>query len=119
MEHCSGHITILEAHLKAHILSSAIEQVYNAFFYTTSMHLLCQQSEKVLFGHFVTMLNAAFESKLILEDEGYESGSENFNIPTPLMPTSRIHHVSRDDNISFDPTTPHSIGTSQLCHKPV
>ena len=34
------------ADLKAHILSSAIEQVYNAFFYSTSMHLLHQQSEK-------------------------------------------------------------------------
>ena len=72
------------ADLKAHVLSSTIEQVYNAFFYTTSMHLLCQQSEDVLFGHFVTILNAAFESKLTLEGEGYESGSENFNIPTPL-----------------------------------
>ena len=56
------------AHLEPHILSSAIEQVYNAFFYTTSIHLLCQQSEVVLFGCFVTMLNAAFESKLALED---------------------------------------------------
>ena len=72
------------ADLKVHVLSSAIEQVYNAFFYTTSMHLLHQQSEEVLFGHFVTTLNAAFESKLTLEDKGYESQSENFNIPTPL-----------------------------------
>ena len=32
------------ADLEPHVLSSAIEQVYNAFFYTTSMHLLCQQS---------------------------------------------------------------------------
>ena len=48
------------------------------------MHLLHQQSEEVLFGHFMTTLNAAFGSKLILEDEGYDSGSENFNIPTPL-----------------------------------
>ena len=95
--------------LEAHVLSSAIEQVYNAFFYTTSTHLLCQKSEEVLFGHFVTMLNAAFESKLPLEDEGYESGSENFNIPTPLRHTPRIHHVSSDENISFDPTTPHSM----------
>ena len=107
------------ADLKAHILSSAIEQVCNAFFYTTSMHLLCQQSEEVLFGHFVTTLNAAFESKLTLEDEGYESGSENFNIPTPLRHTTRIHHVSSDDNIFFNPTTPHSMGTSQSHHKPV
>ena len=67
-----------------HILSSTIEQVYTTFFYTTSTHLLHQQSEEVLFGHFVTTLNAAFESKLTLEDEGYESGSENVNIPTPL-----------------------------------
>ena len=42
----------------------------------------------------MTTLNAAFESKLALEDEGYESGSENFNIPTPLRRTSKIHHVS-------------------------
>ena len=58
------------ADFEPHILSSAIEQVYNYFFYTTSMHLLCQQPEEVLFGHFMTMLNAAFESKLTLEDEG-------------------------------------------------
>ena len=72
------------ADLKAHVFSSTIGQVYKAFFYTTSMHLLHQQSEEVLFSHFVTMLNAVFESKFAFEDEGYESGSENFNIPTPL-----------------------------------
>ena len=72
------------ADLKAHVLISAIEQVYNAFFYTTSTHLLCQQSEEVLFSHFMTTCNATFESKLTLEDGGYLSGSENFNIPTPL-----------------------------------
>ena len=33
--------------LEAHVLSSVIDKVYNAFFYTTSMHLLCQQSEEV------------------------------------------------------------------------
>ena len=70
--------------LEAHVLSSTIEQVYNVFFSTTSTHLLCQQSEEILFGCFVTTLNAAFESKLALEDEGYESCSENFDIPTPL-----------------------------------
>ena len=79
---------------EAHVLSSTIEQVYNAFFYSTSTHLLCQQSNEILFGHFMTTLNAAFESKLALEDEGYESSSENFNIPTSLRRTSKIHHVS-------------------------
>ena len=105
--------------LKAHVLSSTIEQVYNAFFYSTSIHLLCQQSNEVLFGHFMTTLNAAFESKLTLEDEGYESGSENFNIPTPLRRTSKIQHVSSDEKISFDPVTPCSTNTSKSYSKPV
>ena len=30
------------ADLEAHVLSSAIEQVYSAFFYSTFTHLLCQ-----------------------------------------------------------------------------
>ena len=107
------------ADLKAHILSSTIEQVYNAFFYSTSTHLLHQQSDKVLFGHLVTMVNAAFESKLTLQDKGYKSGSENFNILTPLRRTSRIYHVSSGENISFDPAPPHNTGSSQSHCKPV
>ena len=83
------------------------------------MHLLYQQSEEVLFSHFMTTLNAAFESKLTLKDEGYESGSENFNIPTPLRQTPRIHHVSSDEKMSFGPSTPCSTATSQSHHKPV
>ena len=112
-------LQIWTADLKAHILSSTIDQVYNAFFYSTSTHLLCQQSDEVLFGCFVTTLNVAFESKLVLEDEGYESGSENFNTPTSLRRTSRIHHVSSDENIPFHPATPYSTCTSQSHHKPV
>ena len=72
------------ADLEAHVLSSAIEQIYNAFFYSTSTQLLCQQPDKILFGHFVTTLNIAFKNNLALEDAGYESGSENFNIPSLL-----------------------------------
>ena len=67
----------------------------------------------------MTTLNAAFKSKLTLEDEGYKSGSENFNIPTPLRRTSKIHHVLSDENISFDPATPCSTGDSQSHCKPV
>ena len=107
------------ADLEALVLSSTIEQVYNAFFYSTSTHLLCQQWDEVLFSHFVTTLNAAFKSKLTLEDEGYESSSENFNIPTPLRRTFKIHHVSSDENISFNPVTPCSTDTIQSHHKPV
>ena len=70
--------------LEAHILSSTIDQVFNAFFYSTSTLILHQQSDETLFGHFMTTLTAKFESELALEDESYESSSENFNIPTPL-----------------------------------
>ena len=96
--------------LQPHIFSSTINQVFNAFFYSTSTCILHQQSDKILFGCFMTTLNAAFKSKLALEDEGYKSGLENFNIPTPLQSTSRIHHVSIVKNASFDPVpaTPHS-----------
>ena len=57
-----------------------------------------------------------FECKLALEDEGYESSSENFNIPTPLRKTSKTHHVSSVKNASFDPdpVTPCSTGQSHL-----
>ena len=112
-------LQVWTADLEAHVLSSTIEQVYNAFFYSTSTHLLCQQSDEILFSQFMTTLNAAFESKLALEDEGYESSSENFNIPTPLRRTSKIHHVSSVENTSFDPVTPCSTGTRQSHHKPV
>ena len=38
------------ADLEAHMLSSTTEQVYNAFFYSTYMYLLSQQSDEILFG---------------------------------------------------------------------
>ena len=69
----------------------------------------------------MTTLNAAFESKLPLEDEGYESSSENFNTPTPLRRTSKIHHISSVDNAPFDPdpVTLHSTGTRESHCRPV
>ena len=91
------------ADLKAHVLSSTIEQVYNAFLYSTSTYMLHQQSEEVLFGHTITTLNATVESKLTLEDKGYGSSSKNFNIPTPLRGTSKNHHISSEEHASFDP----------------
>ena len=83
------------------------------------MHPLLQQSDEILFSCFVTTLNAAFESKLALDNEGYESSSENFNIPTPCRRTSKIHHISSVENASFDPVTPCSTGTRQSHHRPV
>ena len=88
-------------------LGTTIEEVYSAFFSMTSTFTLCQQSEKILFSHFVTTLNAAFEWKLALEDEGYESSSENFNMPTPLRKALKIHHVSSIENALFNPDLLH------------
>ena len=121
---CNATIAALQfwtADPKAHMLSSAIEQVYNAFFYSTSMHLLHQQSDEILFSHFMITLNATFESKLALEDKGCDSGSEIFNIPTPLRRTFKIHHASSVENASFDPNpvTPHNTGTKESHCRPV
>ena len=107
------------ADLEAHTLSSATEEVYRAFFYMPSAYTLHQISDEILFGCFMTMLNATFEQKLALEDEGYESGSENFNIPTPLRRTSKIHHIFSIGNASFDPVPITPCSTRQSHLRPV
>ena len=71
------------ADLNTITLGTTTEEVFSAFFYTTSTYTLHQQSDEILFGCFVPTLNAAFEWKLAMEDEGYKSSSENFNMPTP------------------------------------
>ena len=78
--------------------------------------MLHQQSDEVLFGHFVITLNAAFESKHALEDKGYNSGNKNFNTPTPLRGTSKIHHISSKEHASFDPkpVMPCTRGTREM-----
>ena len=109
------------ADLKGHVLDSAFEQVYNVFFYSTSTYMLWQQSVEVLFGQFVTTLNTTFKSKFALEDEGYNSGSENFNILTPLKQTAKIHHITSEEHASFnpDPVMPCSRGIRELTCRPV
>ena len=84
-------------------LGITTEEVYSAFFYPASTYTLCQQPDEILFGHFVTTLNAAFEWKLALEDEGYESSSETVNMPTPLWKMPKIHHVCSIEHALFDP----------------
>ena len=64
------------ADLEPQTLSNAIEWVYIAFCCSNSGQQLRNISEEVLFGHFVTTLNDAFEWEYTLEDEGYESGSK-------------------------------------------
>ena len=107
------------ADLKAHVLSSSIEQVYNAFFYIASMHLLHQQSEEVLLSCFMITLNAAFESILTLEEKDMR---EAVKILTYLLLSDVLPEFTMypdDDNISFDPSTPHSTDTSKSHYKPV
>ena len=97
-------------------LGTTIEEDYSAFFCTASSQTLHQQSDEILFSCFMTTLNTVFEQKLALEDEGYESHSENFNMPNPLRKTLKIHHVPSIKNASFDPdsVTPSSTGQSHL-----
>ena len=85
-------------------LGRATECVYITFFYSSSRHTLHQQSDEILFGHFVTALNAAFDQQLSLDDEGYGIGSDTIDLPTPLRKTLRIHHVSSMEHTSFDPS---------------
>ena len=84
-------------------LGRATQQVYTTFFYSSSSHTLHQQSDKILFGCFVIVLNAVFDQQLLLADEGYESGSDIIDLPSPLRKTPRIHHVSSMEHASFDP----------------
>ena len=74
-----------------------------AFFYGDCTQQMQSLPEETLFGHFVTTLNNAFETELAQEDEGYESGGESLNIPTPLSRAPRVYHVSSIEELSFDP----------------
>ena len=98
------------ANLDPVTLSMATEEVYSAFLYSTSTHTLHQQSDDILFSHFMIALNAAFDQQLALADEGYESSSDIINVPTPLRKMPRIHHASSIKCTSFspNPVTPHN-----------
>ena len=101
-------------------LGIATECVYTTFFLTSTSHTLHQQSEETLFGHFVIALNAAFTQQPSLADEGYKSGSDTVDLPTPLRKTPRIHHISSIEHASFNPvhTTPHNTVTMTPCSSP-
>ena len=101
-------------------LGIASECIYTTFFWTATSHTLCQQSEDVLFGCFVIVLNAAFTQQLSLAAKGYESGSDIIDLPMPLQKTSCIHYISSMEHASFNPvnTTPHSTVTITPCNTP-
>ena len=97
-------------------LGIASQCVYTTFFWTPTSHMLCHLSEDVLFGCFVIELNAAFTQQLSLADEGYESGSDTSDLPTPLQKTPHIIHISSMDHASFNPvgTVPHTTPCSTV-----
>ena len=103
---CNAAIAALQfwtADLDSVTLGMATEEVYSTFFYSTSIHTLHQQSDKILFGCFMIALNAAFDQQLSLADEDYESSSDTINLPSPLRKMPRIPHVSSIEHASFDP----------------
>ena len=100
-------------------LGRATECVYTTFFYSPMSHTLCQQSNETLFGCFVIALNAAFDQQLLLADEGYESGSDTINLPTPLRKTPCIHHISSMEHASFNPVLTTPCSTPQTPPRPV
>ena len=100
-------------------LGIATEHVYTTFFYTSTSHTLCQQSDKTLFGCFIIALNAAFSQQLSLADEGYKSGSDTIDLPTPLWNTPHIHHISSMAHASFNPVTTTPCSTPQTPPRPV
>ena len=100
-------------------LGRAKEQVNTTFFYSSSSHTLHQQSDETLFGHFVITLNAAFDQQLSLADEGYESGSDTADLPTPLRKIPCIHHVYSMEHASFDPAPVTPCNTPQTPPRPV
>ena len=101
-------------------LSIATEHIYTTFFWTSTSHTLHQQSEETFFGCFVIALNAAFTQQLSLADEGYESGSDTVDLPTPSQKTPHIHHVSSIEHASFNPvhTTPCNTVNMTPCSSP-
>ena len=100
-------------------LGRATECVYTTYFYSSMSHTLCQQSDKTLFGHFVIVLNSAFDQHILLVDEGYKSGSYTIDLPTPLGKTLHIHHVSSMDHASFNPILTTPCSTPQTLPRPV
>ena len=100
-------------------LSRATEQVYTTFFYSSSSHTFHQQSDKILFNHFVITLNVAFDQQLSLAGEGYENSSDTVDLPTHLRKTPRIHNVSSIEHALFDPEPVTPQNTPQTPPRPV
>ena len=73
-----------------------------------------------MFECFVIELNTAFNQQLSLADEGYKSGSNTIDLPTPLQKTPHIHHhISSMEHASFNPVTTTPCSTPYTPPRPV
>ena len=116
---CHSHsITILDGRSQTSHPQWCHRRSFNSILLQQPTRLLWVQSEEIIFCHFETTLNDAFQWELAQEDEGYKSGSESLNIPTPLRRPPQIYHISTSGNISFDPTTPLTTATHHPEHSP-
>ena len=100
-------------------LDRATEHVYTTFFYSPASQTLHQQSDETLFGCFVIALNAAFDQQLSLTDEGFISGTDTVDLPTPLRKTLCIHHISSKVHALFNPVLTTPCSTPQTPPRPV
>ena len=66
----------------------------------------------------MTTLNVTFKKEFTHDDEGYKNGSDSLNIPTPLRRATEIYHISMNENLSFDPTTPLTRAEQHPVHSP-
>ena len=64
----------------------------------------------------VIVLNAVFTQQLSLADEGYESGSNTADLPTPLQKTHSIHYMSSMEHASFNLTHTTPCSTATITH---
>ena len=55
--------------LKPHVFNHAIDQVYTAFLYSDHTQQIHNLTKEILFSHFMTTLNDAFEIEFAQEDK--------------------------------------------------
>ena len=94
MEHCSYRTTVLDSRLQTTHPQQYHRLSLPSLLLSDYTQQLWHLPEETPFSCFVTTLNDIVSNELAQEDEGYESGSERFNIPSPLSRALQIYHVS-------------------------
>ena len=96
------------ADLEAHVLSSTIEEVYNAFFYTTSTHLLTSNLKKFYlvtsWPHLMQLLKANLHWKM--KDMRVEVKISTYPLLSDELPESAMFPVMKTSPITLLLHTP-------------